>query len=653
MFTHIKKLGCIPAIRALRTRVRPKSKKNPPCEICRKVFWTSILSLLFIEAVVLVPSFRNEISVLREECIRQGEEAMSFIKLGMQHIAPQELTAELFDHALEIEAVYSIAIFDEQKNLLSRFGGTAPQPAIFSQIANVRGDAEFRDTQSFDNNMLLTHAIERSGDLYYISLALDGSHIDDSVLNYLIRIMAAVAAICLVVGGSLTFIMRSYSSKLQYQAFHDPLTRLPNKAGMQRYLQKAIDDQKPFDLLALDLDSFHVIEERWGPENANYYLTQIAQLIDGLLPDGVWHANIQRDLFGIYLPTDGLSKDAHCDNIQTLTNSLLLALTKPITIENTAVSTTACFGIYTSKAGRQTTAEGALKALELSIHEAKSKGSNNIAYYSDAMAAKRVQKISVISRLRVALAEERLSLVYQPQYCAKTGRLGGAESLMRWDDPEIGNVSPAVFIPLAESTGIIIDYGKWALESAVVEFLKWQQAGLEVPCISVNLSPAQFTDKNLVKAVTELVTTNNLSSGQLELEVTESAIIETPDTAQKTMRALAEIGVKFAIDDFGTGHSSLANLGSFPFNRLKIDQSFVRRLTDSKTDRTIVRSCIELAHDLGMDVVAEGVEHQQELDLLSSWNCDIIQGYLLNKPLTVDQFHTHAIIDRLDRSKAA
>jgi EAL domain-containing protein (putative c-di-GMP-specific phosphodiesterase class I) len=271
---------------------------------------------------------------------------------------------------------------------------------------------------------------------------------------------------------------------------------------------------------------------------------------------------------------------------------------------------------------------------DAAMYRAKEYGRNNYQFYMTEMNAHIRNKLELQESLRNAIERNELQLRYQPQINLNSGKIFGVEALIRWHHPVMGIISPADFIPLAEQTGLIVAIGNWVLKTACQQNKDWQAAGIAPITISVNVSARQFKEQTLINGVKAALKESGLHPHFLELELTESLIMQDLSQSIATMHELNEMGVQLAIDDFGTGYSSLSSLKSFPINRLKIDQSFVRFLCNHEDDDAIVKAVISLGHQLKLNVIAEGVETTQQLDFLRNNECDEIQGYLFSKPVS-------------------
>ncbi|HEY6095632.1 MAG TPA: EAL domain-containing protein, partial [Gallionellaceae bacterium] len=268
---------------------------------------------------------------------------------------------------------------------------------------------------------------------------------------------------------------------------------------------------------------------------------------------------------------------------------------------------------------------------------AKSRGRNNYQFFEAAMNQASMERLELENDMRSALERGEFVLHYQPKIDVRGGQVCGVEALVRWQHPNKGMISPAMFIPIAEETGLMIPLGEWVMRTACHQLHQWQKAGLTTLQMSINLSARQFHQKNLAQVVSAIVVAENVGAAQLEFEITESMAMDNPQETIETMRMLHSLGIRLAIDDFGTGYSSMSYLKRFPVNTLKLDRSFVKDIETDRSDAAICSATIALAHNLGLEVVAEGVETQRQYDYLKQLGCDMIQGFYFSRPLPVDE----------------
>jgi len=429
-------------------------------------------------------------------------------------------------------------------------------------------------------------------------------------------------------------------NKIHYLKNFDPLTSLPKRHLFMDRLQQSIFQMQRSDghvaVLFINLDRFKNINESLGLGVGDQVLKQIAHRLQNLLRDEDSIAWLGADEFALFI-TDSKALPTLNKIVTTIAQKILQSLANKIIIEEHEFFIGASIGIalysHDAKGG-----EALLKCAEQAMRYAKKEGRNRYMFFTDEMNKSSQENFKLELALRQALENNEISLHYQPKVDLKTRKIVSCEALMRWHSPEFGHVSPVKFIPIAEQSGLISELGSWALQEACQDFMHWRQQGFQMDNIAVNLSSIQFTDVNLAQNIEQLLHDNGMEPWALELEITESILM---DNAQKTsviLQGLTNLGVRFAIDDFGTGYSSLAYLKRFPINLIKIDRSFVIAVHQNKKDAEICSAIIAMAHGLGMETVAEGVEELSQLEFLKIRGCDLIQGYVFSKPLPKDKF---------------
>jgi len=428
-----------------------------------------------------------------------------------------------------------------------------------------------------------------------------------------------------------------WEERLIYQANYDQLTGLFNRHYIQSYMHsvfsRARRQQKRVALLFLDLDHFKNINDNLGHDTGDEVLKETAYRISTLLRDSDIAARTGGDEFTIFL--ENLEKSSQAEIVA---NKLVEAFQQPFRVKNQDVYTSVSLGIsiYPDDGDSH---EQLMQCADIAMYQAKQDGRNMYRFFSMEMRRSSEMQILISNQLRFALAKDELTLVYQPKIDISKGQIVGAEALLRWHNPELGDVSPAVFIPLAENLGIIHELGKWVLLKACQEAVQWQERTSEQLKISVNVSPQQFRTGSLLEDVDNALKISGLPNSQLELEITETLLMQDSDKPLVILDDLHRQGVSLALDDFGTGYSSLSYLRSFPLQVLKIDRSFIRDLESDQNCIALVDAIIAMAQSLGLETVAEGVENEKQLDFLRQRNVNIIQGYLFSPPVPAEKFH--------------
>ena len=423
--------------------------------------------------------------------------------------------------------------------------------------------------------------------------------------------------------------------KLHYLAHHDSLTDLPNRLLFMDRLEHALARRQGdgrVAVLFLDLDRFKVINDTLGHASGDKVLILLGERLGACLRKGDTLARISGDEFAIVL------EDVHAsDAVVSVARSILEELGKPFVVDNHELFVTASIGISLSPTDGNDP-HTLLKHADAAMYRAKDLGRNTYQFYSSDMGIKAFERLSLETSLRYALEREEFRLVYQPQIDVRTGQVIGAEALLRWQHPDLGLVAPNDFISLLEETGLIVPVGEWVLYQACEQAKCWQERHASDFRIAVNFSARQFGDARLVAMIRDCLTSTGLPPQALELEITETVIMQERKRIGRAFDALAKMGVRIAIDDFGTGYSSLSYLKRFPIDTLKIDRSFIRDVSRNRDDAAIVKAIVAMARSLNLEVVAEGIETEDQLAFIRSQDCPVVQGFLFKGPLAPWEF---------------
>jgi len=423
--------------------------------------------------------------------------------------------------------------------------------------------------------------------------------------------------------------------QIDFLAHHDALTRLPNRTLFHDRLSHGLDraqrEDRPLALLYLDLDRFKNVNDTLGHPVGDELLQEVARRMTGAIRAGDTLARLGGDEFVLLLEDDASAQQA-----AVVARKMLELFAAPICIAHHKLMLTASIGISLYP-GDGEDADTLLKHADRAMYEAKSRGRNTYQFFEPALTAGVLERLVMENALREALARKELLLHYQPQVDLATGSICAAEALLRWNSTELGGVSPAAFIPVAEETGLIIAIGEWVLRTACVQNKAWQDAGFPPIRVAVNVSALQVLAGTLPAIAAEALRDSGLEPRYLELELTESVMIREVETTLNQVVQLKRLGVTISLDDFGTGYSSLGYLSRFPLDRLKIDQAFVRDITTEPRNAAIARATIALAQGLGMIVIAEGVESEGQLRYLHSIGCEEMQGYLFSRPVPPEE----------------
>ncbi len=415
---------------------------------------------------------------------------------------------------------------------------------------------------------------------------------------------------------------------LEYLAYHDLLTGLPNRLSFQERLADALQKvakQGPFSIIFFDLDQFKRVNDSQGHVVGDEFLRVIAKRLTGCISSTDSLARMGGDEFAIVRAGNSQPADA-----AALAMRIQQALDKPIDLAGCRWHVTGCFGIATAPNDGDTI-ERLLKSVDLALHRAKEQGPGKVCYFTPEIENEFNEQIKLEAALRSALSNNQFELHYQPIFDIQTQSIISFEALLRWRHPEGGLVPPAEFIPTAERAGLINTIGEWVIQEACAAAANWPN---EIG-VAVNLSPAQFRDSKLPFRVAAALAKSGLDARRLELEVTESVLLESSERITDALQQLKALGISLAMDDFGTGYSSLSYLQNYPFDKIKIDRSFIMKLDDDIRGKAIFGAILDLAHALHMRTTAEGIETEEQLALATQKGCDFGQGFLLAKPLAL------------------
>ena len=460
-------------------------------------------------------------------------------------------------------------------------------------------------------------------------------------------------AYAVVVSRNVTELKES-QEQVKFLAYYDPVTSLPGrplfKEHLQHEIKKAKRNGKALAVLILDLDEFKKINDTFGHSAGDELLLRVSDRLVKYLrksdtigrPGGVissarskspgHFSRIGGDEFTLIIPNLADRKDS-----ARFAEKLLNLFKKPFKIVNEEVfiSTSIGIALYPDDGNN---VEELLKNADTSLYRAKEVGKNTFRFYSAEMNEQAQKRITLESKLRYAINNQEFKLYYQPQYNIHTSRLVGMEALIRWEDPDMGLVSPGDFIPLAEETGMIIPIGEWVIQAACQQAKIWHEQGFRNLHLGANLSMRQFFDPHLVENIKTAIGKTGFDPNFLELEITETAMMHDTNRAIDILNELKQIGIKISLDDFGTGYSSLIYLKNFHTDTLKIDQAFIRNADMQGRDGAIISAIIDMCYSLGIKVIAEGVENTESLDFLKKKSCHIAQGFLFSPPLPVEKF---------------
>jgi diguanylate cyclase (GGDEF)-like protein/PAS domain S-box-containing protein len=534
-------------------------------------------------------------------------------------------------HGLDNSAS-AVVITDKQGTIeyvnrkFSQLTGHPPEEAIGKNPRILKSDATPREV--FDN---LWHTIlngnewrgelrnrRKNGEVYWSVTSISPLFDDNGEITHFIANVEDINE------------RKNAEATIERLAYYDPLTDLPNRRMMQDRLELALKRSRRQEigaaLLYIDLDSFKHINDSLGHPAGDKLLRIMANRYTNILRDDDIVCRMGGDEFAVIL-----HDIRHAEDAMPVAQKLLEAIAEPMLLDESEVVVTGSVGIalFPKDGDDGRTLE---KHADIALYHAKEEGKNTFRFFSVELNSTLSDRIAMEHGLRRLLENHELELHYQPKIAVATGRVVGVEALVRWNSPEFGLVSPLRFIPLAEETRQIIPIGEWVLRTACRQQLLWQQQGIHLS-MAVNLSAVQFKSASLIERISAIIDETGINPENLELELTESALVEKPDEAVKVLKQIRNLGCSISIDDFGTGYSSLSYLKNFPVTILKIDRSFVADLARNPGDRAIAQSVVDLASNLGMQTVAEGVEQQEQLEILQQIGCTYIQGFFYSRPV--------------------
>ncbi|MEH6358174.1 MAG: EAL domain-containing protein [Pseudomonadales bacterium] len=488
--------------------------------------------------------------------------------------------------------------------------------------------------EEYSEQLMTTTMLRKDGTRYPVELSLQLSREDDN--NLLVGIAQDITE------------RHQAEQRMRQLAYYDTLTGLPNRQLFSEQLEKILEQAQrganKIAVLYIDIDNFKRINDSLGHSLGDALLQEIANRLRKCVTD---NASIARHIKpGTEIAASRLSGDEFAMVLNVIDDTaiagdvakyLLNALSRPMLLESHELVVTPSIGIAIAPLDSDNV-ENLLKHADTAMHHAKKAGKNTFQYYSSTMNAMGRERLELEADLRKALERNELAVYFQPQVDIQTGKMVSAETLVRWNHPKHGLVSPDNFIPLAEEMGLIIDIGNWVLTQACTELKGWQAKGLHLEKIAVNLSSLQFKQSDLLEQTCKVLDQTGLDAKYLELELTESIIMNDADATVKVLHALKEMGIRLSIDDFGTGYSSLNYLTKFPLDELKIDKSFIIDVDSDSHNASIVTAIVAMAKSLGLDIVAEGVETESQLAFVREQNVRLVQGYYFSKPLPAEEF---------------
>ena len=565
------------------------------------------------------------------------------ILLAYQFISlRQTLTADVTVNAsIVAENIAASLMFQDSEAATEMLRSFHPAPFLKEAAVFDRGGNTFasyrRDSPPsaralfWSEPVTVTHrVVYRGRELGYVRLVADTDGIRQGLWRYgSLLVLAFLGA--LVTSGLVSRKMRSRMAdaerELAYLAFTDPLTGLPNRRASHEALDTMVERGERVGLLLIDLDNFKVVNDSAGHAAGDALLRQVAVLLRAQIRETDLVARLGGDEFVVIV-----EPLASHDELDALARRIIAVLQRPVRLDGLEFVATASIGAAVFPDDASTAAE-LVSNVDTALYAAKGAGRNQLSRFRREMIMAAQRRAQLERDLRRALEQRALAVFYQPQFDCESGAMIGAEALVRWNHPEHGYIGPDEFIPIAEESGLIGELGSWVLQQACTDVLALSEDTGSPLNVAVNVSARQFRDNEFRHVVQAILTSSGLPAERLELELTESVLMDDVTRAVDVMHAIRRLGVRISIDDFGTGYSSLSYLQSFPIDQLKLDRSFVRPLPEAGT--MLARAVIALAHGFKLTVVAEGVETAEQLAWLRAAGCDITQGYLLGRPMPI------------------
>ena len=507
--------------------------------------------------------------------------------------------------------------------------------SVLQVMSAFQRDEIFEARDRMEDSLLY---LERVNDGLKMFVALHERDVADKTGGIVrIIVLAKQNMMILVMVALLTFIfigviafrkITSTEKQLRKQAYHDDLTGLPNRFSFQQTMREELQKADRPDngaVLFLDMDNFKIINDHYGHDAGDQFLVIIADRIRSLFGEDVFGARFGGDEFALFL------RKADEKQVEKLLSELRGIIAEPVQVQGVLISPTPSIGVAFYPHHGDTVVE-LLKNADIAMYQAKSKKNAYVIYEAKLLSDITARQLMEQS-LKQAVDRNEFSLVYQPLICVKTHQIIGLEALLRWKSGQLGDVSPVEFIPLAEATGTIIPIGCWVLNHAAAMIKTLEQLGARDIFISVNVSVIQLMQEDFIDIVEKVVTTQGIALNSLKIEITETVLVESFPLIKTKIKLLRDMGIKICLDDFGTGYSSINYLTRLPLDILKLDKSLVRDLNRNERSQVVFRNLIQMAHGIGIKVVAEGVETQQQMELIQGLGCDYAQGYYISKPV--------------------
>ncbi|WP_137167600.1 EAL domain-containing protein [Salinimonas lutimaris] len=545
--------------------------------------------------------------------LKEAEEQLNLFKRSIENISEGVFITNTNFKFISVNNAYCRYTGETREQALASYLFFHQYPEPFTE--------EIKKTLKVKGNWFgEVESVRVNGDKFEIELNIDAVHDDDGKISHFVGVFSDITS------------RKSTEKELLKLANTDPLTDLPNRSFFQASHANLVRRGESHALLCLDMDNFKKINDSLGHQTGDVLIKQIAKRIQRMTGKTATCYRLGGDEFSVLLED---KSDIHL--ITHFAQGLLDILARPFIINKQEFVLGASIGIaFYPDDG--TTPQEMLKNADTAMYFAKNNGGNSYKFFSGEMNQNAVRQLQIENLIRQGIKDDLFSVYYQPKVDINSGRLVSMEALVRFEHPSKGIVSPGQFIPLAEQTGQIIEIGEQVLRKALIDTKRWVSQGIFSGRVAVNLSAKQFELSDLDDRITKILTEVGLSPLHLECELTEGTLMENPEEGLRMMERLREKGIHLALDDFGTGYSSLAYLKRFPLNTLKIDKAFIDDIAKSNVDRHMAAAIIQIAHNLGLKVVAEGVEEEEQLAILRRYDCEMLQGYLYSRPLSADRF---------------
>ena len=545
--------------------------------------------------------------------LKEAEEQLNLFKRSIENISEGVFITNTQFKFISVNNAYCQYTGETREQALASYMNFHLYPDAFTE--------EIKKTLRTKSNWSgEVESVRMNGERFEMELNIDAVHDEDGRISHFVGVFSDITS------------RKSTEKELLKLANTDPLTELPNRSFYQASHQNLVRKAAPHTLLCLDMDNFKKINDSLGHQTGDILIKQIAKRLQRITGKNATCYRLGGDEFSVLMED---SADIH--TVTHYAQNLLDTLSRPFIINKQEFVLGASIGIaFFPNDG--TTPQEMLKNADTAMYFAKNNGGNSYQFFSGEMNQNAVRQLQIENLIRQGIKDDLFTVYYQPKVDIASGKLVSMEALVRFEHPEKGIVSPGQFIPLAEQTGQIIEIGEQVLRKACADTKRWVNQGIFTGRVAVNISAKQFELPDLDDRINKVLNEVGLSPLHLECEITEGTLMENPENGLRMMRRLREKGIHLALDDFGTGYSSLAYLKRFPLNTLKIDKAFIDDIAKSSVDRHMAAAIISIAHNLGLKVVAEGVEDEQQLSILRRYDCEMLQGFLYSRPINADRF---------------